>query len=99
MVVLQKLSQLFMKKKLEMNAINNPLKLSAAEKTASDLYALPITGFYSGMKRLYFATEEGSGESNVKRNIDFIRLCSGDTTLNPGGYVEFLSKRIDLSDM
>ncbi len=51
------------------------------------------------MKRLYFATEESSGESNLKRNIEFLKLCSGDTTLDPGGYVEFLGKRIDLSDM
>ncbi len=75
-VVLQKLSQLFLKKKLEMNAVNNPLQLSAAEKTASDLYGLPITGYYSGMKRLYFAVEESSGESNIKVDMELIRLCS-----------------------
>lgn len=99
MVVLQKLSQLFMKKKLEMNAVSSSFKLSSAEQTASSLYALPITGYYSGMKRLYFAIEESAGESNVKRNIELLKLCSGDTTLDPGGYVKFLGKRIDLSDM
>jgi len=68
-----------MKKKMEMNSVNNPLKLNAAEKTANDIYALPITGYYSGMKRLYYAIEEGSGESNIKRNEEFRRLCALNT--------------------
>ncbi len=37
-VVFQKLSQLFMKKKLEMNAVNNTLKLNAVEQIALGSY-------------------------------------------------------------
>lgn len=98
-IVLQKLSQIFIKKKTEMNVVNNISKLSEVTQRASNLYQVVLGDHYSGMTRAYFAIEEGVWESNLKRNRSLIELCSGDGTLAPGGWFYFLWTTISLADM
>lgn len=99
MVVLQKLSALFIEKWLEMSTLNSSGKILQASSIALTKYNIDLEESLIWIKRLYFATEEWTLGSNIKRNGAFINLSS----LNEGegfwGRIYFLNRNIDLSTM
>lgn len=98
-VVLQKLSELFIAKWLEMQKIRETPTLDKFIGNAGK-QSVMIWWMHAGIKRFYFGIEEGSGDSNLKKNMDFIKLSSLNRDWRPNllwWKVYFLRQEIDLA--